>query len=218
MLRNKFEKSKSDYNWEMFRKQRNLVTKLKRKSIQMYFLERCAGGQKSKDFWPTKKPFLSIKKHISGQQKIILKCDNVIVNNTKKVCETFNDFFVNVAEDIGKGVIFDQETHPSIIAIKENKPDTPTFEFQLTDLETVSKIISKIDVKKATGVDNVSAKLLKAGTPVLIHHILNLINCSIISSVFPDSLKLAQVAPLFKKLDPLRGNKLSSCKYSSNNI
>ena len=202
MLRNNFEKSRTDYNWEMFRKQRNLVTKLKRKSIQMYFLERCAGGQKSKDFWPTIKPFLS-KKHISGQQKIILKCDNVIVNDTKKVCETFNNFFVNVAEGIGKGVVFDRETHPSIIAIKENKPETPTFEFQLTDIETVSKIISKIDVKKATGVDNVSAKLLKAGTPVLTHHILNLINCSILNSVFPDSLKLAQVAPLFKKLDPL---------------
>ncbi|KAJ8307587.1 hypothetical protein KUTeg_014863, partial [Tegillarca granosa] len=162
-LRNKFEKSKTNYNWEMFRKQRNFVTKLKRKSIQMYFLERCAGGQKSKDFWPTIKPFLS-KKHKTGQQKIILKCEETIVNDTRKVCNTFNKFFVNVAEGIGKGVSFDQETHPSIKAIKENRPDIPVFDFQLTNTEAVSKIISKINVKKATGVDNFSAKLLKADT------------------------------------------------------
>ena len=61
MLRNKFEKCKSDKNWERYRKQRNLVTKLKKKSVKSYFLERCVGGQKSTDFWPTIKPFLSKK-------------------------------------------------------------------------------------------------------------------------------------------------------------
>ena len=50
MLRNKFEKCKSDKNWERYRKQRNLVTKLKKKSVKIYLLERCVGGQKSTDF------------------------------------------------------------------------------------------------------------------------------------------------------------------------
>jgi hypothetical protein len=33
------------------------LTKLKRKSLNQYFVERCVGGPKSKDFWPTIKPF-----------------------------------------------------------------------------------------------------------------------------------------------------------------
>jgi hypothetical protein len=33
------------------------VNKLKKKSVQKYFYERCAGGPKSSDFWPTIKPF-----------------------------------------------------------------------------------------------------------------------------------------------------------------
>ena len=51
-----------------FRKQRNFVTKLKRKSMKRYFLELCSGGTKSGDFWKTIKPFFS-KKGSSGEQK-----------------------------------------------------------------------------------------------------------------------------------------------------
>ena len=50
-----------------FRKQRNFVTKLKRKSMKTYFLERCSGGTKSRDFWKTIKPFFS-KKGSRGEQ------------------------------------------------------------------------------------------------------------------------------------------------------
>ena len=31
----------------------NLVTKLKKTSMRHFFYKRCAGGPKSKDFWPT---------------------------------------------------------------------------------------------------------------------------------------------------------------------
>jgi hypothetical protein len=30
--------------WEIYRKQRNLVNKIKKQSIRNYFIERCAGG------------------------------------------------------------------------------------------------------------------------------------------------------------------------------
>jgi hypothetical protein len=34
---------------------------IKKQSIKTYFYERCLGGPKSSDFWPTIKPFLSNK-------------------------------------------------------------------------------------------------------------------------------------------------------------
>ena len=66
-----------------------------------------------------------------------------------------------------------------------------------------SPLLVVLAIKKATGVDTISAKVLKAGAPVLNSHITSLVNSSITSGVFPDQLKLAQVIPLFKKLDPL---------------
>jgi predicted membrane protein len=50
LYHNKFLKQKTDKNWETYRKQRNLVTKLKKTSIKTYFFERTAGGPKSSTF------------------------------------------------------------------------------------------------------------------------------------------------------------------------
>ena len=61
MFFNKYKTWRTPANWEAYRMQRNLCTKLKRQSIRHYFSERCAGGPKSKDLWPTVKPFLSNK-------------------------------------------------------------------------------------------------------------------------------------------------------------
>jgi hypothetical protein len=53
MSYNKYNRCKNKQNWETYRKQRNLVNKIKKQSIRNYFIERCAGGPKSKHFWPT---------------------------------------------------------------------------------------------------------------------------------------------------------------------
>ena len=206
MFRSKFEKNRSDKNWEKFRKQRNLVTKLKRKSIKSYFLERCVGGEKSSDFWPTIKPFLS-KKCKSGDNTIVLNENDKILNDPKEISNTFNEFYryVNVANDIGKDVNFDKDNHCSLNAINlnVNLPSDSKFEFKPAEICNIDKIVKNIGLKKASGVDTLPAKLLKAGSPVINQHICELVNQSIDTGIFPDKLKRAQVTPLFKKDDPL---------------
>jgi hypothetical protein len=109
-------------------------------------------------------------------------------------------FFVNVANDIGKDVIFDGNSHPSILKIKNNTQHNTLFDFKPTDVDTINKLVSKINIKKATGVDQISSKLLHAGAPVLNKHITTLVNNTIKTSVFPTRLKEAQVVPLHKKM------------------
>jgi hypothetical protein len=65
-------------------------------SIRNYFIERCAGGPKSKHFWPTIKPFLTNKGSHFAKDIILCENDNII-NNQTEVAETFNNFFINVA-------------------------------------------------------------------------------------------------------------------------
>ena len=168
MFRSKFEKNRSDKNWEKFRKQRNLVTKLKRKSIKSYFLERCVGGEKSSDFLPTIKPFLS-KKCKSGDNTIVLNENDKILNDPKEISDTFNEFYVNVANDIGKDVNFDKDNHCSLNAINQNVnlPSDSKFEFKPAEICNIDKIVKNIGLKKASGVDTLPAKLLKAGSPVI---------------------------------------------------
>jgi hypothetical protein len=92
MYRKTFLENKSDANWEVYRKQLNLVTKIKKNSIKTYFDERTAGGPKSSTFYSTIKPFLS-NKGIKSSNNIILYENEKIVNDPKEVSEIFNNFF-----------------------------------------------------------------------------------------------------------------------------
>ena len=63
----------------------------------------------------------------------------------------------------------------------------------------VCKFISKLDKKKATGIDNISAKILHLSSPVIANHITDICNHSIRTSTFPTSWKKAHVIPLHKR-------------------
>ena len=79
------------------------------------------------------------------------------------------------------------------------------FSFSRVSEETVHKIIQNFDVKKAAGIDNVSAVFLKDGAEFLVRPITQLCNLSISTSSFPDDCKSAKLLPLHKKgskLDP----------------
>lgn len=208
MLYNKFQKYNNSKNWEAYRRQRNYVTKLKSKSINTYFIERCAGGPKSKDFWPTVKPFLTNKGNVN-QKDTVLSENDVLITKQDEVCEIFNNFFVNVAKNIGNNQINVDGDHPSILEIKNNHPELleNSFSFSSINPDFVEKRINKINVKKATGIDGISPKLLHFAKPIIVKPLTDIVNLSISTSTFPDRLKEAQVAPIHKKNSVLeKGN------------
>jgi hypothetical protein len=49
------------------------------------------------------------------------------------------------------------------LKIKNNTQHNTLFDFKPTDVDTINKLVSKINIKKATGVDQISSKLLRAG-------------------------------------------------------
>ena len=149
--RNSYNKNRTRENWKNFTILRNLKTKVKRESISMYFLERCGGGPKSKDFWPTIKPFLSQKSTTKSNSNIILKEDDNLISDQSVVCEKMNDFYINIAKNIGieKAEPVNKE-HPSIKKISENI-DVESFNFRPVTEKQVSKCIKKLDTKKQQG-------------------------------------------------------------------
>jgi hypothetical protein len=141
-------------------------------------MERCVSGPKNKTFGA----------HFS---KDIILCENdEIINIQPNVPETFNNFFTNVAKDIGSKDLNIDNNHPSIKTIINNKTENREF---------VEKPINKICIKKATGKDGISSKILKLSKSAVSKHISNLVNKSIESSVFPDKIKEAQVVLLHTK-------------------
>ena len=119
--RNVYNKHKTAENWKKYTQLRKQKTKVQRESISVYFLERCGGGPKSKDFWPTIKPFLSQKHVNKSDSNIILQEDENLISDQKTVFEKMNDFYINIAKQIGiSSTTQVNNNHPSIQKIEEN--------------------------------------------------------------------------------------------------
>ena len=128
------------------------------------------------------KPYFS-KKSCGTQSKIILQNNDKIVTKNVDVAEVFSKFFVNVAQDIGKDYTFNKNDHPSLQKFEDKNFVINSFEFKSTNETFVStKVIDKFNVKKATGVDKISVKLMKLGKISLLSPITKIINSTTIWS------------------------------------
>ena len=63
----------------------------------------------------------------------------------------------------------------------------------------IDKILRSTNIRKAAGIDDLSGRFLKDGSRVLTKPISKLCNLSIKLGSFPDSCKIAELKPLFKK-------------------
>ena len=65
--------------------------------------------------------------------------------------------------------------------------------------QEVFNLIQKIPSSKASGLDNISARLLKEASPIVTRSLTFIINQSITTGIFPNAWKRARVSPIFKE-------------------
>ena len=144
MARNKyFRLGRTQTLWETYRKSRNNANKVKKTSMKNYFESRCSQDKLahgSRKFWDTVKPFLTDKIKINNDF-ISLRSGDKIINDPVTVCNEFNNFFANVALNIGRNdnISLDEDIlsiadtysgHPSIEAIKHHMSHLDNFDLK----------------------------------------------------------------------------------------
>lgn len=72
------------------------------------------------------------------------------------------------------------------------------FVLQPISIDFVVEFLNKMPVDKATGLDNISCRLLKEAAPVIAASLANIVNISLSLGIFPSGWKTAKVIPLFK--------------------
>ena len=211
MARTKFRKHGKQY-WHENRRQRNLVVSLRKQSLRKYFSEKCV--KKDANFWKTISPFMTNKNSRNGNNIILRENDKTVVDSNE-VCEIFNSYFANIASSIGfedgivdvDAAIQKHSRHPSVIKIKEHLSKPSPFTFCPVSQENISRKLKSIDIKKATGYDNIPGKILRLAHKELTTPLTSLINSCMSRNIFPVNMKLAEVSPSYKKSDNLvKGN------------
>ena len=166
MARNKFRIFGKNY-WEENRCLRNHLVSLRKKSIAKYFENNCA--KQDRTFWRTISPFFSDKKFRNGNHTILREGEDTIVDSNE-VAEIFHVYCSSIASEIGfqdqhsttEEAILAHDDHPSVIKIRDAYGENAhSFNFEMVSHDCISKKLRMINVRKATGYDNIPAKLLR---------------------------------------------------------
>ena len=125
-----------------------------------------------------------------------LKINQKQLNNQHDIAEGLNDFFCNVGESLAKQ---HAEVNDRDFLKYLNTPVDQSMYMYRTSANEISNHIKLLDNKKSAGHDGITAKFLKLSLPIVINPLAEVLNASILTGIYPDTLKVAKCIPLYKK-------------------
>ena len=149
----------------------------------------------NKSFWNTVKPFLTNKGFMT-KDKIVIKNDDKIITDDGEISELFNNHYVNIVEKVSgippvalgypndqnednqtvKSIINEYSNHPSILRIEKEIPVRQDFDIPKATVFQINRLIRDINVKKATGPDNIPPRLVKLSANIKESHFTKIIS------------------------------------------
>jgi hypothetical protein len=78
------------------------------------------------------------------------------------------------------------------------KPTNSMFSLKTPSVDTVYKLLTKIDEKKSVGLDKIPSKLLKIAADVVVPSLTSIFTASINTGIFPHEWKESRVSPVYK--------------------
>ena len=182
--------------WNKFKKQRNKINNEIKKAKANYFqsqVETNAGNPRA--IWSTINQ-ITHRKCTDNSSINELKVNDVSVTKPSDLCEVLNDYFTSIGSTLASDLPEAESDFNSFIT-----PSNTIFKLEHTSADIVSKYLKKLSPYKATGLDNISCRLLKEAAPIIASPLADIINRTIDTGIFPSSWKLAKVFPLFKAED-----------------
>ena len=177
-----------------FKRFRNYVTSKIRVARKLYYEAKFEEFKNdSKKTWNLinniVKPSSRLNK--SDIEKIIV--DDEEIGDSVKMSSAFNEFFVNIGSDISRTVNCQPHAHKEYL--RGNYPNS--IYFSPVSSSEVNNLICSLK-NKPSHFNCIPARALKCIRGIISPVICNIINRSISSGVFPDSLKIAKVVPIYK--------------------
>ena len=127
------------------------------------------------------------------------KIDNLIKYDSKSITNSFNDFFASVGSNLAK----QQECSPSELKnyLNDLNQHTHSMFFSPTTTHEILTLIQNLPNKTSSGYDNINNLLLKKLAAHIAVPLEIIFNKSIEEGKFPESMKKADIVPLYKNKD-----------------
>ena len=180
-------------DWKSYKQMRNKINKELREAKVNYYSSKIANQkQNPKEAWKTINQILGRK----NKPTIIneLKMADKTLKSSEEIAEGFNKFFTDIGRNLASTIEtndcnFEEFIQPSKSEFKLFNPVT---------VDTVHHLLTSLATNKATGIDQISCKIIKISAPVISASLTYLFNQTIDQCSFPNEWKTARVSPLYK--------------------
>lgn len=140
---------------------------------------------KTKSTWKLVNRVLN-KESSEGDKPIVLANNGHMISDPSSVANLFCSYFQN-------------EPRNTTNNLNLGEPHVTNLFFKPTNPDEVRAIIMNLPPKYSTGFDGIPTIVLKKVAEIICHPLAEIINACLGNGVFPDSLKISKVIPVFKK-------------------
>ncbi len=143
--------------------------------------------------------------------KINLKVEEKLISNPKEVAETFNHYFISLANKLSNQLperpgIYNEIQVKSFYGQRGVIQDS--LKLRPVSEREVLKCLNKLKINKASGLDNIPARFFRDSARVIAPYVTYILNLSIEQGKVPREFKSARLMPVYKK-----GCKLNMVNY-----
>ena len=127
-----------------------------------------------------------------------IKYENNEISDEQQISDICNHHFVSIGDKLSRNIAQTQLSAKETLGSFNALPSKPKFTFKLVTPVQVYDILKKLLNSKATGIHEIPNKILKACSDIISPHLSQIFNISLTTKCYPDSLKFAKVAPVYK--------------------
>ena len=142
-------------------------------------------------------------KEITGKQKTKsnllpqeIKVDQTIIQNPQGIAKEFNKFFPSVGPKLMKKISNTKKTFQDFLTSHNE-----AMQFEDLKFDEFEEAFKSLKRSKAADFDDLSSNIITDAYDSLKNILFHVFNVSIEQGIFPDSLKIAKVIPIFKFSD-----------------
>ena len=194
-LYKKYLKTKSCYFHSKFKLYRNKLNHLLKLSKLQYYNNYFLNNVKDiKKIWNGIKQIIHFKPS-TNQRTIKIATNNNVITDPHMIADAFNNFFANIGKDLACSIPNVEMSPLEYLKI----PLCNSFFIFPTTAEEIETEITKLKSSKAAGPFSIPVIILKILKTVISKPLEVLFNASFETGIVPDSFKLANVIPVYKK-------------------
>ena len=197
ILYRKYVKNPTDYRKSTYTKYRNKVTSAIRHHKQQYYKTRfCKVQNNIRGTWNVINDLLNKKR--ATVQYLNINHLGKNISDCKEIVNLYNDYFRTIGLDIVHTLPHTVNTFDKFLP-----PRNFLNSFFLSPIQPseILKIVSELQLNKSPGYDGIDCSVLKKSIHYLVTPLCSIFNLSLDKGIFPSSLKLAKIVPIYKKGD-----------------